>query len=128
MIDERIDEAIAERKVARESDDVASLDAYKRRFYVLDLLLDSFQNDGIKVRWAVLELLSAGIDTTASLMVHVVYHLGRHPDVCKKVTDEIDTKLEGEKPKADDLQSVNKLKVLDAVIKESTFIQMPSSA
>lgn len=119
MIDDGIDEAIVERHMARRrSEDATYVDAYKRRFYVIDHLLDSFMDDKKKVRWAILELLGAGIDTTASLMVHAIYHLSRQPQLWKELEEEIG-RLDGKMPDEEALRSMD---LLDALIKESTFV------
>lgn len=117
-MDAGINEAITARDEARKRDDVASLHEYSDRFGVIDHMLHAFQGDRTKLRWALLELIGAGTDTTASLMVHALYHLSRRPSVWKDLKREVEQILNDRKPIVDDFTS---MPYLDAIIKESRF-------
>ncbi|CAB3400439.1 unnamed protein product [Caenorhabditis bovis] len=60
--------------------------------------------------------LLAGFDTTANTMGYVSYLLAKHPDVLKKVQQEVDEVCENANISFDD---INKLNYLEAVIKET---------
>lgn len=117
-IHEAIDAGIKCAVVAR--DEATSPDLqrkYQDRFGVIEHLLKSFGDDKIKVRWEVLELIGAGTDTTASLMIHILYNLSRRLELWDRLQQEIG-RLNGRKPKYEDLEA---LSLLNAIIKESKF-------
>ncbi|UYV62010.1 CYP4V2 [Cordylochernes scorpioides] len=71
--------------------------------------------------------LFAGHDTTSTGNSWTLYHLGRHPDILKKVQEEVDSILDDDRPiTAEDLKS---MKYLEMVIKVSliTRIRIPTS-
>ncbi|UYV62130.1 CYP4V2 [Cordylochernes scorpioides] len=64
-----------------------------------------------------------GHDTTATGISWTLYHLGRHPEILRKVQEEVDAVLYDDWPiRADDLKQ---LKYLEMVIKESNRITPP---
>jgi cytochrome P450 len=74
-------------------------------------------------RWGVDEVLGnliqlymTGYDTTTWSMVWTLYLLAQHPDVCRKLLDELGSRLQADEPEHDELAG---LEYLDAVSKES---------
>lgn len=53
----------------------------------------------------------AGYDTTTSTMTFVMYHLLIHPEICDKVIQEIDDKLDGASPDYDNVQELSFLEM-----------------
>ncbi|XP_060085825.1 cytochrome P450 3A24-like [Ylistrum balloti] len=49
----------------------------------------------------------AGYDTTANTLSFLMYHLAVHPDVCDRLFQEIDDKLDGEKPNYDNVANLS---------------------
>ncbi|KAI0127272.1 cytochrome p450 monooxygenase [Xylariales sp. AK1849] len=71
-------------------------------------------------------MLNAGSDTTALAMVNVMYHLLKHPEVMKKLREEVDTVLGPEEIVAS-YDKVKYLPYLRAVLDESLRITPPTS-
>ena len=71
-------------------------------------------------------MLNAGSDTTALAMVNVMYHLLRHPEVMKKLRDEVDMVLGPEEVIAS-YDKVKYLPYLRAVLDESLRITPPTT-
>lgn len=85
-----------------------------RRFAVIFHLSDAHE-DSIKVKLQVQELIAVENDTTASLIVHTLYHLSRDPKLWSRLRNMVKG-LNGRCPLEEDLKS---LRLFDDVIKES---------
>lgn len=85
------------------------------RFGFIEHLLQVMGHDPVKVRWEILELIGAGTDTTASLLVHALYELARHPGDWWALKNEV-AELNGRKPTEAEMQD---MRILNAVINES---------
>ena len=59
-----------------------------------------------ELRDQVLTLLMAGHETTAKALTWTLWLLDRHPDVRRRLEEEVDTVLDGRSPTADDLESL----------------------
>lgn len=96
----------------------------KKRLAFLDLLLctDGLQEEDI--REEVDTFMFEGHDTTAAAMTWVCYLLSKHPEVQKKVHEELDTIL-GEGSRSITQDDIREMKYLECVIKESLRL-MPS--
>lgn len=131
-IDDGINEAIKTRNKAYGTDNADLRFEYHQRFVVIEHLFVSFDGDMTKVRWGLLELIGAGSNTIASLMVHALYHLSRKPQLEQQLRDEIKKSM----PRVwDGAWTVWPLfphvscgmRFLDAFIRESMFLTPTSS-
>lgn len=92
----------------------------KRKVSMLDLLLESDIDGRPLTDQEVLEQMNtfmvAGHDTTSTTIYFALYVLANHPEIKKKVTDELEClpELDYENP-----QDLQKLKYLEMVIKET---------
>lgn len=97
-----------------------------KRIAFLDLLLKMHhQNDSISladIRSEVDTFMFAGHDTTTTAASWACHLIGRHPDIQKKIHDEIDSVFQQSYLSHDDLAN---LKYLECVIKESMRIFPP---
>ncbi|GAB6023156.1 Cytochrome P450 4V2 [Chamberlinius hualienensis] len=93
----------------------------KSRF--LDMLLDVAEINGhvtdLAIREQVDTFMFEGHDTTACSLSWTLYFLGRHPQVLAKVHSEIDDIFMDDKSRLVSTSDLNKMKYLEAVIKES---------
>lgn len=115
VIDDGIEEAVMARSTAERLGGKA-WEQYKSRYGFIQHLLERFENNKSQVRWEILEIIGAGTDTTASLLVHTLYHLSRQSDLWKALWREVEEELGGRRPNESDLE---KMKLLNYVIKES---------
>jgi cytochrome P450 len=74
------------------------------------------------IRDQILTMLIAGHDTSTALLAWALYLLGQHPDVMARARLEVDNVLGDGDP---DLESVNSLYYLEAVIKETLRLYPP---
>ena len=91
---------------------------------LLSVLIRHPELDDDDIRDQLLTMLIAGHDTSTAQLSWVLYLLGSHPDVMRKLTAEIDSALDaaGPAPSAEKLRS---LKYLDAVLKETLRLYPP---
>ena len=75
-----------------------------------------------EIRDEVVTLLLAGHETTALSLTLTAYLLAKHPEVEKKLTEELDDVLDGEPPTIDDLEE---LTYTEQVVKESMRLYPP---
>jgi len=132
-------ELVDKRKSKRlqNSEDIQFNDGEKRKVdfidFILDLESEPLENEesgasdkyGVKIdrKLTTDEIVSmcqifllAGYDTTATSMAYAVHNLAIHPEVQKKIQEEIDEYGLSEEPSYDE---IHKLKYLDAAVKES---------
>ncbi|KAK2580231.1 hypothetical protein KPH14_012487 [Odynerus spinipes] len=92
----------------------------KKQRVLLDLLLDISQNGAVltneDIRDEVNTFMFAGHDTTATSISWILYALGRHPIYQEQILEEYDRIIGTDEIT---LESLNKLVVLDACVKES---------
>jgi cytochrome P450 len=81
--------------------------------------------DDTEIRDQILIFMLAGHDTTAIALTFALHLLGRHPDVQRRLQDEVDTVLGGRPPAAGDLE---RLPYAAMVLKESMRIYPPAPA
>lgn len=74
------------------------------------------------IRDQILTMLIAGHDTSTALLAWALYLLGQHPDVMERARREVDGSV-GDGPL--DLEAINSLYFLDAVIKETLRLYPP---
>lgn len=94
----------------------------KRKMALLDLLLQS-NVDGqmlsdVDIREEVDTFMFGGHDTTSSAISFILYNLAKHPDVQRKVYEEVCNQF-GDSHERVTLKDLNSLRYLDLVIKES---------
>jgi cytochrome P450 len=68
------------------------------------------------------ELVLGGTDTSANSLSFIVYELARHPEVVRKLREELDAAAAGTPDGRLDFDKISNLAYLDAVIKEVTMI------
>jgi cytochrome P450 len=94
---------------------------------LLSLLVDARdqgeQLDDAEIRDQVLIFLLAGHDTTALALTFALHLLGRHPDVQRRLRDEVDTVLGARTPTAED---VDALSYTTMVLKEAMRLYPPA--
>ncbi|PKC12245.1 cytochrome P450 [Rhizophagus irregularis] len=71
-----------------------------------------------EVRGNILEVISAGVDTTANTFCFIVYHLGHYPDVKEKMLQEFNSVFRDDLSRPIEHEDLNKLVYCDAIIKE----------
>lgn len=101
---------------------VDSLGRRKKQFF-LDLLLDYSSRDSSfteeNIREEVDTFMFEGYDTTATSITFALHSLARHPDVQKKVYEEMKTVLAGDLNRKPAYRDLQEMKYLEMVIKES---------
>jgi cytochrome P450 len=95
---------------------------------LLGALLAAVDEDGTRMndkqlRDETITLFLAGHETTSLALTHVLYLLGKHPDVLRRVQAELDQVLDGRLPTQDD---VPKLALADRVVKEAMRLYPPA--
>ncbi|KAH7138997.1 cytochrome P450 [Dendryphion nanum] len=110
-VDKWVDEAIryrstkdAELKASGQSDSDA-----KEERYVFIHELAKQTKDKVRIRNELINVLLAGRDTTASLLSNMFFQFGKHPEIWKKLRQEIDG-LEGRIPTYEELRGLKYLK------------------
>ncbi|CAG8660838.1 6827_t:CDS:2, partial [Paraglomus brasilianum] len=78
-----------------------------------------------EIRGLLLEVLTAAIETSASLMCFVVYLVGQNPEVKKKIQDEVDPLFRDDPTRKLQLDDLNNLPYIEAVIKEASRLLPP---
>ncbi|XP_041421152.1 cytochrome P450 3A21-like isoform X1 [Xenopus laevis] len=68
--------------------------------------------------------IMAGYETTSTTLMFLTYHLARHPDVQKKLEEEIDTLLPNKAPPT--YEALMKMEYMDMVINESLRVLPPT--
>ena len=81
--------------------------------------------DDAEIRDQILIFMLAGHDTTAIALTFALHLLGRHPDVQRRLHEEVDTVLGGRAPTADDLE---RLPYATMVLKETMRLYPPAPA
>jgi len=66
----------------------------------------------------ILDTMAGGTDTVSNLICYIVYHLGRHPEVVRRLRQEFDEVLGKDVTKPVTYNDIDKLQYCDAVIKE----------
>ena len=89
---------------------------------VLGLLVGTPEMTDELIRDQVLTLLIAGHDTSTALLAWTLYLLGSHPDVARRVRDEVDAVLGVQAPS---LENVGGLVYLDQVLNETMRLYPP---
>ncbi|KAF8804608.1 cytochrome P450 [Phlegmacium glaucopus] len=116
LIDPIVADAVAKRKVSDSKKESGDDDKIGHEKTLLEDLASS-TDDPILLRDEIMSLLVAGRDTTASTLTFVVYMLAEHPDVLRKLREEILTKVgSNRRPTYEDMKD---MKYLRAVINET---------
>ena len=100
----------------------------KRKQVFLDILLDLYDKGEIDmdgIREEVDTFMFEGHDTTSAALSWTLYEIGRHPEIQKKLHDEIDSVSSTDCPLLDKIRS---LKYMECVIKESLRLHPPVPA
>jgi cytochrome P450 len=123
FIDPILKEALEKNKMLKENIDE---DAKDRDVKEGETLLDHLVNyteDPIVIRDEILNIMIAGRDTTAATMTFVIYMLTQHPDVLRRLREEILSKVgSSRRPTYDDMRD---MKYLRAVINETLRLFPP---
>jgi cytochrome P450 len=96
---------------------------------LLDMLLaarDEDTGEGMtdqQLRDEVITIFGAGHETTSNALTWTWYALSQHPDILKRLQNELDTILQGKTPKVDDLTNLPYTK---AVLEESLRVFPPA--
>lgn len=107
---------------------IAARRAGEPRDDLLGTLLTAQDDDGQKMsdkqlRDEVITLFLAGHETTALALAHTLYLLSKHPDVERRLYDEITTVLHGRAPTSDDVRA---LPYTERVLKEAMRLYPPA--
>ncbi len=94
---------------------------------LMSMLLQARYEDGSamshqQIMDELITLFAAGHETTSNALTWTCYLLTQHPDVQARLQEELDTVLEGDNPRFEDLEN---LKYTEMVIKESMRILPP---
>ncbi|KAH7930343.1 cytochrome P450 [Leucogyrophana mollusca] len=120
FIDPILNEALRKKKEMKESISTNS-DARDREVKEGETLLDHLVNyteDPIVIRDEILNIMIAGRDTTAGTLTFVVHMLSQHPEVLRRLREEILSKVgSSRRPTYDDLRD---MKYMRAVINGTT--------
>jgi cytochrome P450 len=79
--------------------------------------LDRPLND-IEIRHIMFDAFIGGTDTTANMISFITYFIAHHPDVKKKMVEEIDRVFQGDRKRPITESDLHKLKYCEAIIKE----------
>ncbi|KAG2338542.1 cytochrome P450 [Suillus weaverae] len=125
FIDPILKEALEKNKMLKENVDEKA-DAKDRDVKEGETLLDHLVNyteDPIVIRDEILNIMIAGRDTTAATMTFAIYMLAQHPDVLRRLREEILSKVgSSRRPTYDDMRD---MKYLRAVINETLRLYPP---
>lgn len=125
FIDPILKEALEKNKMLKKEIDEKT-DAKDREVQEGETLLDHLVNyteDPIVIRDEILNIMIAGRDTTAATLTFVVYMLAQHPDVLRRLREEILSKVgSSRRPTYDDMRD---MKYLRAVINETLRLYPP---
>ncbi|XWS47870.1 hypothetical protein CRYUN_Cryun13aG0022700 [Craigia yunnanensis] len=124
-LDAFFDQIIEEHRALKSHDEVTN----KKDFVSIILQL---QKDGMlemdltqdNIKAILLDMFVGGTDTTTTTMEWMMSELLKHPNVMKKVQEEV-RNVVGKKPKVD-VDDVNKMEYLKCVIKETLRLHPPS--
>jgi cytochrome P450 len=95
-------------KLAREKEAAVTEDE-KKSFIFANELLKRTGGDALQTRWELVSILTAARDTTAYLLTGTFHRLARHPDVWRRLQEEV-AELEGRVPGYEDLKRMTYLK------------------
>ncbi|KAH7930329.1 cytochrome P450 [Leucogyrophana mollusca] len=125
FIDPILNEALRKKKEMKESIST-NPDARDREVKEGETLLDHLVNyteDPIVIRDEILNIMIAGRDTTAGTLTFVVYMLSQHPEVLRRLREEILSKIgSSRRPTYDDMRD---MKYMRAVINETLRLYPP---
>ncbi|KAG1875428.1 cytochrome P450 [Suillus subalutaceus] len=125
FIDPILKEALEKKKMLKENLNEKA-DAKDRDVKEGETLLDHLVNyteDPIVIRDEILNIMIAGRDTTAATLTFVIYMLTQHPDVLRRLREEILSKVgSSRRPTYDDMRD---MKYLRAVINETLRLYSP---
>lgn len=125
FIDPILKEALEKNKMLKKDIDEKT-DPKDREVQEGETLLDHLVNyteDPIVIRDEILNIMIAGRDTTAATLTFVVYMLAQHPDVLRRLREEILSKVgSSRRPTYDDMRD---MKYLRAVINETLRLYPP---
>ncbi|CAG8513511.1 10133_t:CDS:2 [Acaulospora morrowiae] len=76
-----------------------------------------------EIRGVMFDAFVAGTDTTVNTFCFAIYYLSHHPEVKKKLFEEIDTVFPDDPNKPIMLEDLEKLKYVEAIIKETSRIR-----
>lgn len=126
-LDEVVQEIIGERRRIRASNGARSADGHD----LLDMLMDARDEEtgqGMsdrQLRDEVMTLMLAGHETTANALTWTLYLLSRHPNVRRRVEEEVDEVLGGKIPTFEEIRD---LRYLNSVLQESLRLYPPAYA
>ncbi|PKC02397.1 cytochrome P450 [Rhizophagus irregularis] len=75
-----------------------------------------------EIRVIIFDGIIAGTDTTANTISFIVYYLAHHPDVKRKMLNEIDRIFQGDKTRPITENDIHNLKYCEAIVKEVSRI------
>ena len=98
-----------------------------KRMAFLDVLMHAKTEDGKELSLADIQeevdtFMFEGHDTTTAAMTWTTYLIGRHPDIQRRLHEEIDAVLGDDKSRLLTMDDIKKLEYLERVIKESLRI------
>ena len=129
ILDQMVSRVIAERRETRKNQ--PNRDRAKNAGDLLDMLMDAKDEDtgeqmsDQQLRDEVMTMVLAGHETTANALSFSLYLLSKHPDVARKLSEEVATVLQGRTPRLEDLP---KLALTKRVLEESMRLFPPAWA
>ncbi|CAJ0921410.1 1165_t:CDS:2 [Entrophospora sp. SA101] len=76
-----------------------------------------------EIRADMLDIFLGGTDTTSNTFSFVLYYISHHPNVKKRMLEEIESVLKGDETRPITLEDIEKLKYCEAIIKETSRIR-----
>ncbi|XP_067140012.1 cytochrome P450 4V2-like [Centruroides vittatus] len=125
IFEEKKQEFLTTKYISHDFNDNAVNESFKKKKVFMDLLLHHYFRDRSLTEEDILNEINlfmfGGHDTTAFNLCWILYLLGLHPDVQKKLQDEIDSFFGEENDSPVQPEHLKHFKYLDCVIKESLF-------
>lgn len=76
-----------------------------------------------EIRADMLDIFLGGTDTTSNTFSFVIYYISHHPNVKKRMLEEIESVFKGDETRPITLEDIEKLKYCEAIIKETSRIR-----
>ncbi len=131
ILDEMVFRVIAERREARRNQQNSAEKRTKNAGDLLDMLMDAKDEDtgeqmsDQQLRDEVMTMVLAGHETTANALSFSLFLLSKHPDIARRLSEEVATVLQGRTPRLEDLP---KLALTKRVLEESMRLFPPAWA
>jgi cytochrome P450/NADPH-cytochrome P450 reductase len=126
FMNKMVDEIIAERRKSADA-----IDDKKDMLAAMMTGVDRTtgeQLDDVNIRYQINTFLIAGHETTSGLLSYVIYALLKHPDILKKVYDEVDRVLGPNVEARPTYQQVTQLTYVTQILKETLRLWPPAPA